>query len=182
MKTEEKKIYLTFDDGPVPGVTPAALSVLKEAGVKATFFCVGDNVRKHPDVFAQVVAEGHAVGNHTFHHVDGWQTPSLKYLREVQECSAFVKSELFRPPYGRMRRSQFNALKKKFKVVMWDVLTCDFDPSLTKEDVLALSLKHAREGSIVVFHDSVKAEEKMLWALPRFIERMQQQGFTFGVL
>jgi peptidoglycan-N-acetylglucosamine deacetylase len=182
MKTSEKKIYLTFDDGPVPGVTPAALSVLKEAGVRATFFCVGDNIVKHPEIFAQVKAGGHALGNHTFRHTDGWQTPSRAYLRDVQACAEVLDTKLFRPPYGRMRRSQFNAIKRKYEVIMWDVLTCDFDPALTKEEVLEIALTLSREGSIVVFHDSEKAKEKMLWALPRYIEEMQRRGFTFDVL
>ena len=180
--TKEKKLFLTFDDGPVPGVTPAALSILKEAKVPATFFCVGDNVRRHPEIFAQLKAEGHAVGNHTFHHADGWKNTKLAYLRDVQRCAVQFESPLFRPPYGRMRRSQFNAIRRKFKVVMWDVLTCDFDPQLAKEEVLALALRLSRPGSIVVFHDSEKAKEKMLWALPRYIEEMKRRGFEFGLL
>ncbi len=160
VNTTDKKVFLTFDDGPVPGVTPAALSVLKQFGVKATFFCVGDNVKKHPEVFQQVIAEGHQVGNHTFNHVDGWRLTKQQYLRQVNLCSDNVSSAFFRPPYGRMRRSQFTAIRKKYKVVMWDVLTCDFDRDLSADEVLEIALKNSREGSIVVFHDSEKAKER----------------------
>lgn len=182
VSTAEKKIYLTFDDGPVPGVTPAALSILKEAGVPATFFCVGNNVQKHPEIFRQVLAAGHSTGNHTFNHADGWKTTRQAYLRDVQQCAEQFSSPLFRPPYGRMRRSQFSAIRRKYKVVMWDVLTCDFDPALSREDVLAIALRLSRPGSIVVFHDSEKAKEKMLWALPKYIEEMKARGYSFGVL
>lgn len=182
MKQSEKKIYLTFDDGPVPGATPEALSILKKHGVKASFFCVGENVGKHPEIYKQLLAEGHTVGNHTAHHADGWVTTSLKYLREVQECASLVHSELFRPPYGRMRRSQYKAIRRKYKVVMWDVLTCDFDQSLAREHVLEISLMYSRPGSIVVFHDSEKALRNMQWVLPRYIEEMKAQGYEFGTL
>jgi peptidoglycan-N-acetylglucosamine deacetylase len=182
VRTNEKKIYLTFDDGPVPGVTPAALSVLKEFGVKATFFCVGENVQRNPDVFSQVLAEGHQVGNHTFNHADGWVTQRRKYLREVQECAALFESRLFRPPYGRLRRSQFRVLRRKFEIVMWDVLTYDFDRTLAPEHVLEIAIRNTRPGSIVVFHDSEKAKENMLWALPRYLEEMKGRGFEFCLL
>jgi peptidoglycan/xylan/chitin deacetylase (PgdA/CDA1 family) len=182
MKKTEKVIYLTFDDGPVPGATSAALSILREHGIKASFFCVGDNVRKHPEIYRQVIADGHRVGNHTVHHVDGWRTNSMKYLREVQECAALVDSVLFRPPYGRMRRSVFKTLRRKYKIVMWDVLTCDFDLSLAREHVLEIALMYSRPGSIVVFHDSEKALRNMQWALPKYIEEMKAQGYEFRVL
>ena len=182
MKAGEKKIYLTFDDGPVPGVTPAALSVLREHGVKATFFCVGDNVQKHPGIFSQLKSEGHSTGNHTFHHTDGWKTASRTYLREVQLCNDLVASSLFRPPYGRMRRSQFAAVKRKFSVVMWDVLTFDFDATLSGEEVLRIAVENTRDGSIVLFHDSEKAKERMLYALPNYLEEMKARGFVFATL
>lgn len=182
MKSREKKIYLTFDDGPVPGVTPAALSVLKQFNIKATFFCVGENVQKHPEVFQQVISEGHSIGNHTFHHVDGWNTSTRTYLREVQQCAEMFTSKLFRPPYGRMRPPQRKAIQRKYKIVLWDVLTYDFDKELNGEQCLQLALKNSREGSVVVFHDSEKAKERMLYALPKFIEKMKARGFEFGVL
>jgi peptidoglycan-N-acetylglucosamine deacetylase len=182
VRTTEKKIFLTFDDGPVPGITPAALSILKEANVRATFFCVGENVRRNPELYAQILAEGHVTGNHTNSHADGWKTSTQLYLREVQQCAEAVKSKLFRPPYGRMRRSQLKAIVRKYKVIMWDVLTCDFDAELTKEEVLDLSIGKSRAGSVVVFHDSEKAGEKMLWVLPRYIAEMKKQGFEFALL
>lgn len=179
IKTTEKKIFLTFDDGPVPGVTPPALSILKEHNVKAAFFCVGDNVRKHPEIFQQIISEGHSVGNHTFNHVDGWKISAREYLRQVQLCAEQFKSDLFRAPYGRMRRSQFKAIKRKFKVVMWDVLTCDFEKNISSEEVLSIATSLSRNGSIIVFHDSEKAKEKMLEALPQFIREMKSRGFVF---
>jgi peptidoglycan/xylan/chitin deacetylase (PgdA/CDA1 family) len=182
MSKTEKKIFLTFDDGPVPGVTPEALSVLKKLDVKATFFCVGNNAEKHSGIYQQILADGHAVGNHTFHHVDGWETSSKNYLAEVEHCARFVPSGLFRPPYGRMRPPQRKAIQRKYKIVLWDVLTYDFDKTLSGEDCLQLALNNSREGSIVVFHDSEKAKERMLYALPKYIEEMKRRGFGFGVL
>lgn len=182
MNKKEKKIYLTFDDGPVPGVTPEALSVLNKLDVKATFFCVGNNVEKYPEIYKQIIAEGHSTGNHTFHHIDGWNVNSRNYLEEVNHCAKFVASGLFRPPYGRMRKPQRKAIQRKYKIILWDVLTYDFEKSLSGEDCLQLALKNSRNGSIVVFHDSEKAKERMLYALPEYIEEMKKRGFEFGVL
>jgi peptidoglycan/xylan/chitin deacetylase (PgdA/CDA1 family) len=182
VKSAEKKIYLTFDDGPVPGVTPAALSILKEFNIRATFFCVGENVQKYPEIFQQLIDQGHSTGNHTFHHVDGWNTTTRAYLREVQQCAEMVSSKLFRPPYGRMRPPQRKAIQRKYKIVLWDVLTYDFDKELSGEDCLQLALKNSREGSVVVFHDSEKAKERMLYALPKYIAEMKERGFEFGVV
>jgi peptidoglycan/xylan/chitin deacetylase (PgdA/CDA1 family) len=182
MNKTEKKIYLTFDDGPVPGVTPEALSVLRTFGVKATFFCVGNNVEKHPEIYRQILDEGHVTANHTFHHVDGWNVTTKEYLQEVTQCSHVVASKLFRPPYGRMRPKQRKALQRKYKIILWDVLTYDFDKTVSAEYCLRLALDNSREGSIVVFHDSEKAKERMLFALPKYIEEMQGRGFEFGVL
>ena len=182
MNSAEKKIYLTFDDGPVPGVTPSALSILKAFNIKATFFCVGENVKKNPEIFQQLISEGHSTGNHTFHHVDGWNTSSRTYLREVQLCAELFPSKLFRPPYGRMRPPQRKAIAGKYKIVLWDVLTYDFEKELSGEKCLELALKNSRNGSIVVFHDSEKAKERILYALPKYIEEMKRRGFEFGVL
>lgn len=182
MNKKEKKIYLTFDDGPVPSATTDVLSILKKFNVKATFFCVGENVKKHPEIFQQLIDDGHALGNHTFHHVDGWNTTTRSYLREVQQCAEVFSSKLFRPPYGRMRPAQRKAIQRKYKIVLWDVLTYDFDKNWSGEDCLQTALKYSREGSIVVFHDSEKAKERMLFALPKFIEEMLGKGFEFGVL
>ncbi len=182
MSKTEKKIFLTFDDGPVPGVTPEALSVLRTFGIKATFFCVGHNVEKHPGIYQQILDEGHATANHTFHHVDGWNTPTKEYIDEVERCSQFVSSGLFRPPYGRMRPPQRKVIQRKFKIVLWDVLTYDFDKTISGEQCLQFALNNSREGSIVVFHDSEKAKEKMLYALPKYIVEMRERGFEFGTL
>jgi peptidoglycan/xylan/chitin deacetylase (PgdA/CDA1 family) len=182
MPDAEKKIYLTFDDGPAPGITHEVLSILSKYDVKATFFCVGENVRRHPVLFEQLLTSGHAVGNHTMHHLDGWKHAWFDYMRDVKECSSVFSSELFRPPYGHMRRSQFSTLARRYKVIMWDVLTYDFDKTYAKEHCLELALRYSREGSIVVFHDSEKAKERMLYALPRYVEEMKVRGFTFGVL
>ena len=182
MSKTEKKIFLTFDDGPVPGVTPEALSVLRTFGIKATFFCVGHNVEKHPDIYQQILDEGHTTANHTFHHVDGWNTSTKEYLDDVERCSQIVSSGLFRPPYGRMRPPQRKVIQRKFKIVLWDVLTYDFDKTISGEQCLQFALTNSREGSIVVFHDSEKAKERMLYALPKYIEEMKGRGFEFGVL
>lgn len=182
MDRNEKKIYLTFDDGPVPGVTTEALSVLKQHNIRATFFCVGENVQKHPEIFQQIITDGHSVGNHTMHHVDGWKLSWRDYMRDVKECSAVFSSQLFRPPYGHMRRSHFATLSRRCKVIMWDVLTYDFDKSYAPEHCLELALMNSRPGSVVVFHDSEKAKERMLYALPRYIEVMKQSGYTFEAL
>ncbi len=182
MPKSSKTIYLTFDDGPVPGVTDEVIRFLDQYQIKATFFCVGDNVRKHPDLYRLLLKSGHAVGNHTFHHVDGWQTSGFSYLREVAMCAEIVPSKLFRPPYGRMRRSQFKALKREYKVVMWDVLSRDFDTSIGQEECLQNTIHHTRAGSVIVFHDSLKAKERLMYALPRYIEQMLSEGFRFEVL
>ncbi|MCA6362250.1 MAG: polysaccharide deacetylase family protein [Bacteroidetes bacterium] len=182
MPATDKTIYLTFDDGPVPGVTTEALAVLKQFDVRATFFCVGDNVQKHPEIFTQMLADGHSTGNHTFNHYDGWKHSRMSYLRNVQQCAGVVQSNLFRPPHGRMRRSQHHAIRKHYKVVMWDVLTCDFDTRLGGDACLNLALLYSRPGSIVVFHDSLKAAPRMLYALPRYLETMLGEGWKFGLL
>jgi peptidoglycan/xylan/chitin deacetylase (PgdA/CDA1 family) len=182
MNKTEKKIYLTFDDGPVPGVTPEALSVLRKFNVKATFFCVGNNAQKYPEIFKQILEEGHSVGNHTFAHLNGWETTTVNYLKSVEECAEVFSSNLFRPPYGKMRPSQRKAIQRKFRIVLWDVLTYDFDREWSGEDCLQTALNYSRNGSIVVFHDSEKAKERMLYALPKFIEEMKEKGFEFGVL
>ena len=181
----EKEIYLTFDDGPIPGPTDFVLETLKKFNCKATFFCIGDNVRKQPDVFKRVVDSGHAIGNHTFNHLKGWSTPTTEYVRNVklfdeqlkiENCD--LKIELFRPPYGRITRSQIRSLKD-YKIVMWDVLTVDYNKNVSPEACFKNSVAATRNGSIVVFHDSLKAERNMMYALPRFIEHFLEQGYVF---
>lgn len=189
MPREEKILYLTFDDGPIPEVTPAVLAILQEWKAKATFFCVGDNVRKHPQVAAQVVVAGHRLGNHTYHHLKGTTTEQLQYLQDVALCQEVLEpyqagssTKLFRPPYGRFTRQQLSELRQEYRLVMWDVLPADFDPSLSPEECLQKSIKYTRPGSIVVFHDSLKAWDRLQWVLPRYLQHFHQQGYRFSVL
>ena len=180
--TQEKVLYLTFDDGPIPTVTPWVLEQLEAFQARATFFCVGDNIRKHPEVFEQVVASGHAVGNHTFNHLNGWQTENISYFHNVRHCANMVHSVLFRPPYGRLKPKQAQFLQRHYRIVMWDVLSGDFDPKLSEEQCLANVVNNAEEGSIVVFHDSLKAEDKLRNVLPKVLEHFTERGYVFGKL
>jgi peptidoglycan/xylan/chitin deacetylase (PgdA/CDA1 family) len=178
-------IYLTFDDGPIPIVTPFVLNILQQYNAKATFFCIGDNVRKHPDVFEQVKNAGHAIGNHTFNHLNGWKTPAKTYLENTQKADALLHTHLFRPPYGRLKRSQIKLLKSvkpEINIIMWDVLSGDFDTTLSPERCLAGVLKATTSGSIVVFHDSLKARERLEYVLPRAMEVWSNAGFGFAPL
>ncbi len=189
--TKQKELFLTLDDGPVPGPTEFALDVLKEHKAKATFFCIGDNVQKHPDVFKRILQEGHAVGNHTFNHLNGWHTPKPEYVKNAFLCDAAMdlphignemkKVILFRPPYGRITRSQIKALLA-YKIIMWDVLSFDYTESITPEACLKNSIKATRPGSVIVFHDSLKAEKNMRYALPRFIAHFTDRGYSFNVI
>jgi peptidoglycan/xylan/chitin deacetylase (PgdA/CDA1 family) len=179
---KNKCIHLTFDDGPVPDVTPFVLATLKSSGVKATFFCIGDNVRKHPDIFEQILSDGHRVGNHTHNHLKGWETSDDLYLENVKECADLVHSDLFRPPYGRATKSQYSILNTQYSVIMWDVLSGDFDTSLRPEKCLQNVIKSAGNGSIVVFHDSIKAFPRLQYTLPRALKWWQEEGYEFGLL
>lgn len=176
---KEKTVYLTFDDGPIPEVTPWVLDLLKKYNIKATFFCVGDNVRKHPEVFKMLVSAGHSVGNHTFNHLQGFKVKSDKYVENVELADAYIRSNLFRPPHGHLRIRQGTKLSKKFRFVMWDVITRDYNRKLSGEYVLNVVKRYARNGSIIVFHDSIKAEENMKYALPRAIEFLLSEGYKF---
>lgn len=180
-----KTVYLTFDDGPVPGVTDWVLAQLTHYQVGATFFCVGDNIRKHPGVFENILAGNHSVGNHTFHHLNGWKTKTEPYLENVQLCQPYLsaQSRLFRPPYGRITGKQAAALQESgYRIVMWDVLTGDFDRNLPPEKCLRQSIRATGNGSIVVFHDSLKAQPNLMYALPKYIEHFLKEGFVFGKL
>ncbi len=178
----EKVLYLTFDDGPIPAVTPWVLEQLQAYQAKATFFCVGDNIRKYPETFNQVVEQGHAVGNHTFNHLNGWQTENIAYYHNVRHCANMVRSVLFRPPYGRLKPKQAQFLQRHYRIVMWDVLSGDFDPRLSEEQCLANVLNNTEKGSIIVFHDSLKAEDKLKYVLPKVLEHFTAQGYIFGKL
>ncbi|RDK88720.1 polysaccharide deacetylase family protein [Marinirhabdus gelatinilytica] len=183
---KEPNVYLTFDDGPIPEVTPWALELLKKHNAKATFFCIGDNVRKHPKIFRQLLAEGHAIGNHTQHHLKGSNTTTQKYLEDVALFEASLKnvtnsasSNLFRPPYGKMTSAQAKKLQEKgYKIIMWDVLSADFDASISEEKCLNNVLRHIQTGSIVVFHDSLKAEGKLRYVLPKVLAFIDKKGWN----
>ena len=180
--TEEKVIYLTFDDGPIPEVTPWVLDQLQAYNAHATFFCVGDNVGKYPDLFEQIIEKGHAVGNHTFNHLNGWKTDNIPYFHNIRRCARMVNSELFRPPYGRLRPKQSQFLQRHYRIVMWDILSGDFDPKLSAEQCYNNVVNNAKPGSIVVFHDSLKAQEKLTYSLPRVLKHLSKQGFIFKKL
>jgi peptidoglycan-N-acetylglucosamine deacetylase len=188
---EEKVLYLTFDDGPIPGPTEFVLELLKEYKSQATFFCIGDNVHKHPELFTRILKEGHSIGNHTFHHVNGWDTDQEVYHQNVHMCKQELEkhhgyksqnsSSLFRPPYGKIKRSQISSLKE-FDIIMWDVLTYDYDQRITKEASLKNSIRATRPGSIIVFHDSLKAANTMTYVLPRFMDYFRSKGYVFKKL
>jgi peptidoglycan-N-acetylglucosamine deacetylase len=177
----ESAVYLTFDDGPVPDVTPKVLEILRDANVKATFFCIGANVEKHPEIYRNIIQEGHLTGNHTQHHRNGFHTSNANYLNEVELCANSVKSRFFRPPYGRMKLSQYNSLKRNYQIVMWDVLSKDYDPQINAIQCRDHVLDHTRNGSVIVFHDSVKASNTMLPVLPEILSRLKSK-FRFARL
>ncbi|MBC6111582.1 polysaccharide deacetylase family protein [Pedobacter fastidiosus] len=181
----EKVIYLTFDDGPIPNVTDFVLKTLKAFNAKATFFCIGDNIQKHPDVFERVKNDGHAIGNHTFNHLKGWITEDETYLQNTIKCQQFTNSNLFRPPYGRIKKSQILKLQSQIsnlEIVMWDVLSGDFDINLAPEKCYNNVIKNTRNGSIIVFHDSLKAFDRLEYALPRVLKYFTDKGFIFSTL
>lgn len=178
----EKVVYLTFDDGPIPEITPWVLDLLDQYEIKATFFCVGDNVRKHPEEYQMVLDRGHRVGNHTFNHLQGIRTFSKQYIANAELASEYIKSDLFRPPHGHMRIPQYFLLRKKYKMILWDVVTRDYSKLLKPEDVFNNVKKYTRNGSIIVFHDSLKAEVNMKEALPKSIKWLKEQGYTFKLL
>jgi peptidoglycan-N-acetylglucosamine deacetylase len=178
----QKVIYLTFDDGPVPEVTPWVLSQLAEYGAKATFFCVGDNVCRNTAIYDAVVAAGHSVGNHTFNHRNGWNTPVEDYLDNVAQCAEVVDSNLFRPPYGRLSPRQAHSLLSQYNIILWDVLSGDFDSALSPENCAKNVIKHTQPGSILLFHDSIKASRNLFYALPRVLAHFSDLGYSFQAL
>ena len=178
----DKEIFLTFDDGPHPEITPRVLEILDRFRAKATFFCTGKNVEKYPSVYHALLKAGHRTGNHGYHHLNGWKVSNRKYLDDVERCAAVVDSVLFRPPYGRITYLQIGYLKISYRIIMWSVLTWDFDKKTSPQQSLDYALKYGKPGSIVVFHDSEKASDNMLYALPRFLEHFSKQGYRFKVL
>lgn len=182
MNPNEKAVYLTFDDGPIPVITPWVIDLLGHYGIKATFFMVGDNVRKHPLEFRQVIEAGHRVGNHTFNHLKGLFTNTRDYVENVEKADALIHSNLFRPPHGMLRRSQYKELNKRYQFVMWDLVTRDYSYRLNGEEVLDNVKRLVRNGSIITFHDSLRSEENLKYALPRAIEWLLEQGYEFKLL
>jgi peptidoglycan-N-acetylglucosamine deacetylase len=183
--TTAKKIYLTFDDGPHPVHTIFVLDELRKINAKATFFCIGKNVELYPEVYSKIIAEGHTVANHTQNHVKGRSTNDNTYLENVLQASSVIESKFFRPPYGSIKNSQAKLLQAQspaFEIVMWTVLSADFDQNITKEKCLQNVMENTTNGSIVLFHDSKKAHERMCFALPKFLEHFNKEGFTFEVL
>ncbi|TAF45809.1 MAG: polysaccharide deacetylase family protein [Sphingobacteriales bacterium] len=212
-----KTIFLTFDDGPIPIVTPWVIKTLKSYHAKATFFCIGDNINKHPDIFLQLKADEHAIGNHTYNHLNGWKTANNAYINNVNKCQHLTQTHLFRPPYGRIKKSQIFDIQKlqsenlkdigqnlnpvfnqtetlhtpfeiseianqKAQIIMWDVLSGDFDTTLSPQKCLKNVLKHTQNGSIVVFHDSLKAWERLRYVLPKALNYWQKKGYSFEII
>jgi len=189
----QKIVYLTFDDGPIPNVTEFVLNTLKSFKIKATFFCIGDNILKHPDLFERLKSEGHAIGNHTFNHLNGWKTDDKTYLQNFLKCQELTQTNLFRPPFGRIKKSQISILSSQFsdstrttncklQIIMWDVLSGDFDLNLSPEKCYQNITKNTENGSVIVFHDSLKAFERLKYALPKAIEYLVNEGYQFGKL
>ena len=178
---EEHAVYLTFDDGPIPESTPFILDTLKEFDAKATFFMVGENVKRHPDLYARILKEGHQVGNHTYSHMGSLRHYILTYYNNVEEANELIHSHLFRPPHGWMWLGAYNMLRRKYKIVMWDLVTRDYSHLLNAFDVLRNVVLYARNGSIITFHDSLKSIEKLRYALPASLRYLKEQGYEFRV-
>lgn len=187
-QTKEKTVWLTFDDGPIPAVTPWVLEQLSVHNARATFFCIGDNVRKHPDIFGKLLDAGHTIGNHTFNHWNGWKTPAPDYLANVMACREAIcertddRHRLFRPPYGRITRKQARVLRRQgYKIIMWDVVSADFDAGISPEQCVQNVVRNVRPGSIIVFHDSVKAWKNLEYALPKVLGFLTANGYRCEV-
>lgn len=181
-KSAKKEIYLTFDDGPTPHITEWVLQELKRFNAKATFFCLGKNVVLYPDIFEQIQQDGHSVGNHTYHHLNAWKTPINQYLQDIESCEKVFHSELFRPPYGKLKPGIRRKILENYNIVMWDVLSYDFDEKITNDECFENVKKHTNSGSIIVFHDSVKAEERLKFALSNTLKYFTNEGYIFKPL
>lgn len=175
-------LYLTFDDGPIPVVTPWVLDTLAEYDAKATFFCVGENIERHPNILAKILDEGHIVGSHTHNHLNGWSSDNYEYFHNVRKAAVLAGSNLFRPPYGRLKPLQARFLAKHYRIVMWDILSGDFDQTISQEQVYHNVVNHAVEGDIIVFHDSLKARENLEFALPKVLKHFSDKGFAFKTI
>jgi peptidoglycan/xylan/chitin deacetylase (PgdA/CDA1 family) len=180
VNTKEKIIYLTFDDGPDEEVTPKVLDILDEYDAKATFFCLGNNAQKYPGIIEKIVKSGHVLGNHSYSHKNGYKSKLDEYIADVERCESVFKSNLFRPPYGRIKKSQAKILSENYKIVMWSVIPGDFDRKISKQKCLERSIENSGSGTIIVFHDSQKAKEKALFTLPHYLKHFKEQGFSFN--
>lgn len=182
LSRKRKYIYLTFDDGPTPKITYEVLDLLDQYNAKATFFVLGRNVERYPEIYAETIRRGHTTGNHTYSHLKGWKTPNDEYYSDCSLADQFIKNRLFRPPYGKIKRSQLKYLKSKYRIIMWDVMSYDFSQSITREKCLNYVLHHTLPGSIVVFHDSVKSYDKMMFALSGLLENFSKKGYEFRAI
>lgn len=181
--TSKKEIYLTFDDGPTLKVTDFVLAELKKHNAKATFFCIGKNVVNHPEIYQRILDDGHSVGNHTHNHLKGWKHRTKNYIKNCALAKEYITSNLFRPPYGKIKSSQAKLLQKLgYKIIMWDVLSADFDTKISKEKCLQNVLKNTTNGSIIIFHDSIKASKKLRYVLPKVLEEFSKRGFSFKAI
>lgn len=183
VKTHDKAVFLTFDDGPHPQITHWVLQQLKQYQAKATFFCVGQNAQKYPEVMSAITADGHHLGNHTMNHLSGWSAPNQHYYENIDACAKVVASNLFRPPYGRITLNQIRHVKRMgYQIIMWDVLTRDYEANLHIQQALTQCMLHIKPGSVVVFHDSEKAQNQLYQLLPLFLQQLSQQGYQFAPL
>jgi peptidoglycan/xylan/chitin deacetylase (PgdA/CDA1 family) len=185
MKPEDKTLYLSFDDGPHPTITPFVLQLLKQYNAKATFFCIGENVVKYPGIYRQIIEEGHATGNHTYHHLNGWKTGDNEYLANIKEAGQYISSNLFRPPYGRIKKSQIRLLKKEsgqMKIVMWNILAGDWVPGLTPERCFDRIKRKISNADIIAFHDNDKSWPRLEYCLPKTLELFTEKGFSFKAI
>ncbi len=178
----QKVVYLTFDDGPIPETTEWILNTLKQFGAKATFFCVGENVHKYPELYNKILDEGHLTGNHTYNHLNGWNTNLDEYIENVEKAAKLIKSNLFRPPRGMIRIEQAKKILEKYHIVMWNVLSVDYDKDISPQQCLKNVSSNAKKGSIIVFHDSIKARKNMMYALPKTLEHYTEKGYRFASL
>ena len=182
LRSEAREVYLTFDDGPTPGVTPWVLEQLEKAQAQATFFLLGRNVEKYPELLTQIQASGHSIGNHSYSHLKGFRSSISRYMDDIELAGSFIDSKLFRPPYGRILPGQVRAVLEHYDLIMWDVLSIDYNTSLDKERVLQNVIRNVKPGSIIVFHDSDKASDNLSFALPRTLEFLQEEGFVMKAI